>query len=132
MSTTLDDSEIIAPRNEAEEKLRDYSLEYVPFSADDCFCDYSPAVEEEPCELSSEQGIPPTEQLQSPPQQSYNSYNSNQNNKPNNTASQERIYLNVSYAEKDEAKALGARWDNGCRKWYITAKLNVDQFKKWL
>lgn len=29
-----------------------------------------------------------------------------------------RAYLNVPYAEKDEAKALGARWDNAKRQWY--------------
>lgn len=29
-----------------------------------------------------------------------------------------RVYLNVSYAEKDSAKALGAKWDPGQKKWY--------------
>ena len=31
---------------------------------------------------------------------------------------QARTYLNVPYAQKDEAKALGARWDNVKRQWY--------------
>lgn len=31
----------------------------------------------------------------------------------------ERIYLNVPYAEKDKAKADGARWDANAKKWYI-------------
>lgn len=30
-----------------------------------------------------------------------------------------RIYIDVKYAEKDEAKKLGARWDSGFKKWYI-------------
>lgn len=29
-----------------------------------------------------------------------------------------RIYLNVSYSEKDNAKALGAKWDSDIKKWY--------------
>jgi ribonuclease HI len=31
----------------------------------------------------------------------------------------EKIYLNVPYAEKDKAKADGARWDANAKKWYI-------------
>lgn len=30
----------------------------------------------------------------------------------------ERVYLDVPYAEKDEAKALGARWDQAARRWF--------------
>ena len=37
-----------------------------------------------------------------------------------------RIYLNVPYDEKDEAKKLGARWDPGCEKWYIPSTVRVD------
>ena len=29
-----------------------------------------------------------------------------------------RIYLDVPYSEKDQAKALGARWDNTARRWF--------------
>jgi hypothetical protein len=29
-----------------------------------------------------------------------------------------RIYLDVPYAEKDAAKALGARWDSAAKRWY--------------
>ncbi|MFI3136422.1 MAG: DUF5710 domain-containing protein, partial [Methylococcaceae bacterium] len=32
-----------------------------------------------------------------------------------------KIYLNVPFAQKDEAKALGARWDAAQKKWYISA-----------
>jgi ribonuclease HI len=30
-----------------------------------------------------------------------------------------KVYLNVPFAKKDEAKALGARWDPQKKKWYI-------------
>ena len=30
----------------------------------------------------------------------------------------QKIYLNVPYAKKDEAKALGAKWDTIIKKWY--------------
>jgi ribonuclease HI len=30
-----------------------------------------------------------------------------------------KIYLNVPYSRKDEAKGLGAKWDAGKKKWYI-------------
>jgi len=33
--------------------------------------------------------------------------------------SPEKIYLNVSYHEKDRVKALGGRWDPKKKKWYI-------------
>lgn len=29
-----------------------------------------------------------------------------------------RVWLDVPFGEKDEAKALGARWDAGARRWY--------------
>ena len=31
----------------------------------------------------------------------------------------QKIFLQVSYQEKDNAKALGARWDNTARSWYV-------------
>ena len=34
-------------------------------------------------------------------------------------AGPEKIYLNVSYHEKDKVKALGGRWDPKKKKWYI-------------
>ncbi|WSV65563.1 DUF5710 domain-containing protein [Streptomyces sp. NBC_01013] len=30
----------------------------------------------------------------------------------------ERSWLDVAYAEKDQAKAAGARWDAAARRWY--------------
>lgn len=31
---------------------------------------------------------------------------------------QKRVYLNVLFEEKDEAKAYGAKWDKDEKKWY--------------
>ena len=44
----------------------------------------------------------------------------------------DRIYLTCPYADKDSAKALGARWDAGHKKWYITADMDTDAFEKWI
>jgi ribonuclease HI len=37
----------------------------------------------------------------------------------NEGSDNKKIYLNVPYAEKDKAKADGARWDPNAKKWYI-------------
>lgn len=42
-----------------------------------------------------------------------------------------RVYLAVPYSEKDQAKALGARWDVEKRKWYLIDPENLDPFLKW-
>lgn len=44
------------------------------------------------------------------------------------------IYLNVPFAQKDQAKNLGARWDPIARKWYIPEELQEQksQFAQWL
>lgn len=42
-----------------------------------------------------------------------------------------RIYIDVPYAQKDEAKLLGARWDVEVRRWYITERQDVLLFSKW-
>lgn len=41
-------------------------------------------------------------------------------------------YINVPYAEKDEAKALGARWDADAKSWYYTDESDKKKFGKWL
>jgi hypothetical protein len=57
---------------------------------------------------------------------------------PNNSVSLEKsasfslIRLNVPYAEKDEAKALGARWDPKGRFWYVPQGQVATQFERWL
>ncbi|MFI3271771.1 MAG: zincin-like metallopeptidase domain-containing protein [Pseudomonadota bacterium] len=44
----------------------------------------------------------------------------------------ERTYLNVGYADKDEAKAIGAKWDRQKRQWYAPANLDKESFAKWV
>lgn len=41
------------------------------------------------------------------------------------------VYINVPYEEKDEAKALGARWDSEKKKWYIPEGIKSEGFNKW-
>ena len=43
-------------------------------------------------------------------------------------------YLEVPFREKDQAKALGARWDAVRRKWFVPAELCDDlvPFQRWL
>ena len=42
-----------------------------------------------------------------------------------------RTHLNVPFAEKDEAKALGARWDPARKRWYVQDK-DLAPFARWL
>lgn len=42
-----------------------------------------------------------------------------------------RTYLRVAFAEKDEAKALGARWDAGKKLWYVQDR-EIAPFERWL
>lgn len=42
------------------------------------------------------------------------------------------ITLNVPYAEKEQAKALGAKWDAARRVWYIPDNLVASPFARWL
>jgi hypothetical protein len=42
------------------------------------------------------------------------------------------IFLNVPYAEKDEARALGARWNPGKKRWYVPNGVALDTFAKWM
>ena len=41
-----------------------------------------------------------------------------------------KTYLNVPFAQKDAAKALGARWDAARKKWYISPVMDVTLFAK--
>jgi hypothetical protein len=38
---------------------------------------------------------------------------------PHSGGAKTRIYLNVPFARKEEAKSLGAMWDAGAKKWYV-------------
>ena len=42
-----------------------------------------------------------------------------------------RIYLNVPFSEKDEAKALGAKWDRRAKAWYARDDMELGPFKRW-
>lgn len=42
-----------------------------------------------------------------------------------------KIYLNVPFAQKDAAKALGAKWDAAHKKWYVPASINMTPFARW-
>ena len=44
----------------------------------------------------------------------------------------EKTYLNCPFAEKDECKALGGRWDPDVKKWYVQGTISIEKFSKWL
>ena len=46
--------------------------------------------------------------------------------------SEDRIYLNCPFGEKDKCKSLGGRWDGDERKWYITADMDAEPFAQWM
>lgn len=41
------------------------------------------------------------------------------------------LYLTVPYAQKDQAKALGARWGTNKRCWYVPDGVPADAFAQW-
>ncbi len=43
-----------------------------------------------------------------------------------------RVYLNVPYREKGQAKQLGAGWDRQRKQWYVPSGRSVDAFAAWL
>ena len=43
----------------------------------------------------------------------------------------ERTYLAVPYAERHEAKALGARWDAVKKAWYVGPEADREKIAKW-
>jgi DNA helicase II / ATP-dependent DNA helicase PcrA len=46
-----------------------------------------------------------------------------------------RVYLECSFSQKDEVKALGAQWDRARKKWYVTDQvynLAKEKFSDWL
>ena len=45
---------------------------------------------------------------------------------------EEKTYLNCPFAEKDECKALGGRWDPNVKKWYVQGTISLEKFSKWL
>lgn len=43
-----------------------------------------------------------------------------------------RVNLRVPYAEKDEAKSLGARWDIARKTWYVVDVEDLAPFLVWI
>lgn len=43
-----------------------------------------------------------------------------------------KTYIEVPFAEKDKAKALGARWDMSRRSWYVPDGVDLMKFKRWI
>lgn len=41
------------------------------------------------------------------------------------------FFLVVPFAEKDEAKSLGARWNAAAKKWYVPSEKDRELFKRW-
>ena len=42
------------------------------------------------------------------------------------------FFLVVPFAEKEEAKGLGARWDAASKKWYVPSDKDLAPFKRWM
>lgn len=42
-----------------------------------------------------------------------------------------RLNLKVPFAEKDEAKKLGARWDAALKVWHVEQNPDMSAFAKW-
>ncbi|HEX5392336.1 MAG TPA: DUF5710 domain-containing protein [Rhodocyclaceae bacterium] len=42
-----------------------------------------------------------------------------------------RTNLKVPFAEKDQAKKLGARWDAARKIWYVDGDVDLAPFSKW-
>jgi putative DNA primase/helicase len=55
-----------------------------------------------------------------------------QENHPAMTTTGDRTYLAVPYAEKDDAKALGAKWDRHAKAWFVPAGMELEAFQPWL
>ncbi len=49
----------------------------------------------------------------------------------NDQSTRKISYINIPYAEKDEAKALGAKWDRKEQSWFIPNGVDADKFSKW-
>jgi 5-methylcytosine-specific restriction endonuclease McrA len=46
-------------------------------------------------------------------------------------AAMKKIYLNVPYSEKEDAKNLGARWEPSVKKWYVSSEIDLTPFRRW-
>ena len=50
----------------------------------------------------------------------------------NGTKSVKKIYLKVPFDDKNQVKALGARWDGDKKSWYIMSNADTSKFKQWM
>jgi hypothetical protein len=46
--------------------------------------------------------------------------------------SKAQVYLKVPFKEKDQAKALGARFDPDAKAWYVPHGVDLARFARWL
>ncbi len=44
---------------------------------------------------------------------------------------EQRVMLSVPFREKDQAKALGAKWDRPAQSWYVPPGVDPSPFQKW-
>lgn len=44
----------------------------------------------------------------------------------------ERTYIAVPFAEKDDAKQLGAKWDRAEKSWFVPAGVDTEAFAQWM
>lgn len=44
----------------------------------------------------------------------------------------EKIYIDVPYAERNSVKELGAKWDKNNKSWYVPEGVNIELFNKWI
>ena len=65
------------------------------------------------------------------PQKDVNEMSNTNNAAPVPTAAA-IIKLNVPFDEKDQVKALGARWDKEGKFWFISKSVDVKPFDKWM
>lgn len=42
------------------------------------------------------------------------------------------MFLNVPYAEKDQARELGARWNPTRKRWYVPDGVATEPFARWM
>lgn len=66
----------------------------------------------------------------SSPESQAHTHITNSQTKPN--LSTQNTYINCPYTEKDQAKSLGAKWDNTNKSWYVPTGLDLSKFEKWL
>lgn len=44
----------------------------------------------------------------------------------------QKVYLDVSYQDKDQVKALGALWSPAEKRWYVSQETDLTPFQQWL